>query len=124
MPGSQASTSQEQGSTQVQAALAELEWAQVLESQAEPESPESVPELDLLAGMDSQAGQVTQAGLESRVQVPGSARAGPESQERESAQQAASAQERESAQQEQQESQAGPDPPQSSAHTHARSRHT
>ena len=40
MPGSQASASQEQGSAQVQAALAELEWAQVLESQAGPESQE------------------------------------------------------------------------------------
>ena len=100
----------------MQAALAELEWAQVLESQAEPESPESVPELDLLAGMDSQAGQVTQAALveaelgsvqAARVaqalgsqgsQVPEwaeqdalvmeSARAGPESQERELAEKA------------------------------------
>ena len=142
MPGSQASASQEQGSAQVQAALAELEWAQVLESQAEPESLESVPELDLLAGMDSQVGQVTQAALveaeqgsvqAARVaqalgsqgsQVPEWARAGPESQERESAEKAASAQERESARQEQQESQAGPDPPQSSAHTHAQSQHT
>ena len=121
----------------MQAALTELEWAQVLESQAEPESLESVPELDLLAGMDSQAGQVTQAALveaeqgsvqAARVaqalgsqgsQVPEWARAGPESQERELAEKAASAQERESAQQEQQACQ-----PQSSAPTHARSRHT
>lgn len=99
MPGSQASASQEQGSAQVQAVLAELEWVQVLESQVEPESLESVPELDLLAGMDSQAGQVTQAVLAeaARVaqalgsqgsQVPEWARAGPESQERESAEKA------------------------------------
>ena len=102
-----ASASQEQGSAQVQAALAELEWAQVLESQAEPESLESVPELDLLAGMDSQAGQVTQA---ARVaQALGSQ----------------GSQGRESARQEQQESQAGQAcQPQSSAHTHAHSRHT
>ena len=91
MPGSQASASQEQGSAQVQAALAELEWAQVLESQAEPE-------LDLLAGMDSQ--------------------------ERESAEKAASAQEREPGSQEQESQAAQACQPQSSAHTHARSRHT
>ena len=129
MPGSQASASQEQAQEleRAQAALAELEWAQVLESQAEPE-------LDLLAEMDSQAGQVTQAVLAEAVQgsvqaarvaqalgsqgsqVPEWARAGPESQERESAQQG---------QQESQAQQAGQAcQPQSSAHTHARSRHT
>lgn len=134
MPGSQASAAlveAEQGSAQVQAALAELEWAQVLESQSEPGSLESVPELDLLAGMDSQAARVAQALGSQGSQVPEwaeqaalvleSARAGPESQERESAEKAASAQERESARQEQQESQAQQA---ELAHTHARSRHT
>ena len=114
----------------------------MLESQAEPESLESVPELDLLAGMDSQAGQVIQAALveaeqgsvqAARVaqalgsqgsQVLELARAEPESRERESAEKAASAQEREPGSQEQ-ESQAGQAcQPQSSAHTRARSRRT
>ena len=122
MPGSQASASQEQGSAQVQAAQAEPEWAQVLES---------VPELDLLAGMDSQAGQVTQAVLveaeQGSVQAERVAQAlgSQGSQVPEWAEQAASAQERESARQEQQDSQAAQAcQPQSWAHTHARSRHT
>ena len=95
MPGSQASASQEQGSAQVQAAL------------AEPESLESVPELDLLAGMDSQVGQVTQAVLAEAVQgsvqaaLVAQALGSQGSQVPESAEKAASAQERESARQEQ-----------------------